>query len=103
MLFMGGNNQQTGFNQRKSGDWQVREAIRKSCAAVKNASLCDNRLFNVANLALKQQSIFCLEPAGDTPSRKSIVDSITLGCIPVTFSGKAWDASALLTPLPDKI
>lgn len=34
----------------------------------------------------KQESIFCLEPEGDTPDRKSIYDSLLLGCIPVLFS-----------------
>ena len=28
---------------------------------------------------------FCLEPAGDSPYRKSLSDSIALGCIPVLF------------------
>jgi len=32
------------------------------------------------------QSRFCFQPTGDTPSRKGIVDSILLGCIPVLFS-----------------
>jgi len=30
-------------------------------------------------------STFCLQPPGDSPSRKGLVDSIVLGCIPVTF------------------
>jgi hypothetical protein len=29
---------------------------------------------------------FCLQPGGDTPSRKAMVDSLLLGCIPVLFS-----------------
>lgn len=32
------------------------------------------------------ESRFCFQPTGDTPSRKGIVDSILLGCIPVLFS-----------------
>lgn len=28
---------------------------------------------------------FCFEPAGDTPFRKSLADSIAVGCIPVLF------------------
>lgn len=29
---------------------------------------------------------YCLQPPGDTPSRKAMVDSVLLGCIPVLFS-----------------
>ena len=36
----------------------------------------------------KVNSVFCLEPEGDTPSRKGLVDSIVLGCIPVLFSAR---------------
>lgn len=31
------------------------------------------------------KSIFCLQPPGDSPTRKSFYDSILSGCIPVTF------------------
>ena len=30
-------------------------------------------------------STFCLQPQGDAVSRKAIVDSLLLGCIPVLF------------------
>ena len=36
-------------------------------------------------MRVKLQSDFCLEPAGDTPFRKSLADSIASGCIPVLF------------------
>uniref|UniRef100_A0A1J3H8V3 Xyloglucan galactosyltransferase KATAMARI1-like protein n=1 Tax=Noccaea caerulescens TaxID=107243 RepID=A0A1J3H8V3_NOCCA len=32
-----------------------------------------------------QDSVFCLQPPGDTPTRKSTFDSILAGCIPVFF------------------
>ena len=35
---------------------------------------------------LKSRSVFCLEPGGDTPYRRSLVDDLLYGCIPVTFS-----------------
>lgn len=35
---------------------------------------------------VKSKATFCLEPAGDSPWRKSLSDSITFGCIPVLFS-----------------
>ena len=40
-------------------------------------------------LKLKRRSTFCLEPPGFSPPRKSIVDSILSGCIPVLFYPKA--------------
>ena len=32
-----------------------------------------------------QRSKFCLQPPGDQPNRKSVIDSLLLGCIPVLF------------------
>nr|XP_006821291.1 PREDICTED: uncharacterized protein LOC100375635 [Saccoglossus kowalevskii] len=32
-----------------------------------------------------QQSVFCLQPWGDSPTRKSFYDSVLSGCIPVRF------------------
>lgn len=37
-------------------------------------------------ISTKMKSIYCLEPGGDSPWRKSLYDSITSGCIPVIFS-----------------
>ncbi|CAD7973941.1 unnamed protein product [Amoebophrya sp. A120] len=34
------------------------------------------------------KSTFCLQPEGDTPSRKGMLDSLALGCIPVLSSRK---------------
>ena len=63
---------------------------------------------------VKSASVFCLEPAGDTPFRRSIADSIALGCIPVLFNnvsdltaGLIWDdwrgKSRVLLPREDFI
>lgn len=35
--------------------------------------------------ALPRSSIFCLQPPGDMPTRKSLFDAILSGCIPVLF------------------
>jgi hypothetical protein len=35
---------------------------------------------------IKQSSIFCAEPGGDSPYRKSLSDDLLSGCIPVIFS-----------------
>lgn len=39
---------------------------------------CIRRVFR-----LKARSIFCLEPPGNSPGRKSIIDSLLSGCVPV--------------------
>ncbi|KAL3831749.1 hypothetical protein ACJMK2_023463 [Sinanodonta woodiana] len=44
-------------------------------------------------------SVFCLQPGGLTPSRKSIYDSIQSGCIPVLFK----DSRPIILAFPDKI
>ncbi|MCO5609454.1 hypothetical protein L7F22_063680 [Adiantum nelumboides] len=33
-------------------------------------------------------AVFCLQPEGDTPTRKSFFDSLVAGCIPVVFSNE---------------
>ena len=38
------------------------------------------------SLLQKRHAVFCLEPEGDSPYRKSLYDSIVMGCIPVLFS-----------------
>ncbi|XP_045164927.2 uncharacterized protein LOC123528917 [Mercenaria mercenaria] len=35
-----------------------------------------------------QRSVFCLQPPGDSPTRKSIYDSILSGCIPILFTNQ---------------
>ncbi|KAH8074435.1 hypothetical protein JL721_1996 [Aureococcus anophagefferens] len=35
---------------------------------------------------VKARSVFCLEPGGDSPYRKSLWDDLAVGCIPVVFS-----------------
>ena len=43
----------------------------------------------------KMSSIFCAEPEGDAPNRKSLYDSLLLGCIPVLFSRRTYALSPL--------
>jgi hypothetical protein len=54
--------------------------------------------FGAAEMVQKQRAVFCLEPEGDSPWRKSIYDSITSGCIPVFFSGNTDALSPLHWP-----
>ncbi|CAD7936502.1 unnamed protein product [Amoebophrya sp. A120] len=54
------------------------------------------------------RSTFCLQPEGDTPSRKGLLDSLALGCIPVLSSAKQqvlwrwhlgdWEDFSVLAP-----
>ena len=55
-------------------------------------------------------STFCIEPAGDTTTRKGIVDAMSFGCIPVIFPpmdklwlwhvGGDWSAFAVVLDTP---
>ena len=58
-------------------------------------------------LSARLNATFCLEPYGDSPTRKSVSDSLLLGCIPVLSSpdqrrvwhwhtGARWDEFSLL-------
>lgn len=70
----------------------MREKLRKQCEASEVCSFSDlDGLREITNTELvldeKLHSTFCLEPTGDTISRKGIVDDIIAGCIPVLLSG----------------
>ena len=39
----------------------------------------------VATLNGYRDAVYSLQPAGDDPARKAVIDSLTLGCIPVLF------------------
>ena len=62
--------------------------------------------------SLKRSSTFCIEPPGYSSPRKSAIDSILLGCIPVLFFSAhefanympvhfAWGANASVVIEPD--
>ena len=48
--------------------------------------LAETEFEDQKSLLQKRRSVFCLEPEGDSPYRKSVYDSIVNGCIPVLFS-----------------
>eukprot|EP00192_Tetraselmis_astigmatica_P013568 CAMPEP_0117685002 /NCGR_PEP_ID=MMETSP0804-20121206/21480_1 /TAXON_ID=1074897 /ORGANISM="Tetraselmis astigmatica, Strain CCMP880" /LENGTH=326 /DNA_ID=CAMNT_0005496191 /DNA_START=824 /DNA_END=1805 /DNA_ORIENTATION=+ len=85
--FLGGRHGQYGL--------EVRQKIVEDCGAV-GRPLCDlvvaepgSEYYKNTHCSIreiKQNSIFCLEPGGDSPYRKSLSDSLLLGCIPVVFS-----------------
>lgn len=75
------------------GDVLVRHKIAKQCERYDNTTQClfvknpgDGKIF-----LKKSNAVFCLEPGGDNPWRKSIGDSISFGCIPVFFSNLTDD------------
>lgn len=55
----------------------------------------------VSLLKAMHQSEFCLQPPGDSPTRRSFFDAMLAGCIPVIFSKEAaW--SQYVNHLPEK-
>ena len=75
------------------GDVPVRKRIGKFCR--KYTKQCDYQKWKGTPdfITNKARATFCLEPAGDTPGRKSLSDSITFACIPVLFSELTDDSS----------
>ncbi|KAL3904560.1 MAG: hypothetical protein SGILL_010018, partial [Bacillariaceae sp.] len=84
------------------GDVEVRRRIQQQCESYQDARKCHLPGSDIRrrsslpseDILVKGESIFCLEPAGDSPWRKGLTDSITFGCIPVLFS----DLSDDITP-----
>ena len=77
----------TFLGKHNHGDVPVRERIVEMCRGYRNDTICPhNTKFKHDRLPFKQKTIFCLEPAGDSPWRRSLSDSIAFGCIPVLFS-----------------
>ena len=60
--------------------------IVNTCKRYKDKSICRSSGWNPKLATAKAKAVFCLEPAGDSPWRKSLSDDITFGCIPVLFS-----------------
>lgn len=92
VTFAGGLHGKYGLQLRKkivedcnqAGDCKLGLCIgllRNHQASPKEADDC-----RCAVAALKRQALFCLEPGGDSPYRKSVFDDIAMGCIPVVFS-----------------
>ena len=75
ILFVGGD---------AHGDSPVRLLLREQCQALPSCHV--QAWLGAPSLLAKQRATFCLEPPGDSPDRKSISDSVTMGCVPVFFS-----------------
>ncbi|CAN6288050.1 unnamed protein product [Urochloa humidicola] len=71
----------------------VRAQIFQQCGASSrcgmfrctNASDCESAAAPGAVMRLFGSSSFCLQPRGDTPTRRSTFDAVVAGCIPVFF------------------
>eukprot|EP00929_Paragymnodinium_shiwhaense_P097481 TRINITY_DN59146_c0_g1_i1.p1 TRINITY_DN59146_c0_g1~~TRINITY_DN59146_c0_g1_i1.p1 ORF type:complete len:924 (+),score=142.76 TRINITY_DN59146_c0_g1_i1:71-2842(+) len=74
----------------------IRQAFMEECAKADDClvveGLKQDGKRNIGRSNLRQpeklaaamlESTFCFEPPGDTPSRKGIVDAVSLGCIPI--------------------
>ncbi|KAJ3168016.1 hypothetical protein HDU88_001964 [Geranomyces variabilis] len=77
-----------------SSNWLSRTSLRSNLRAQCKAqpNLCthyeedDYTTFDNGKIAVMNlQSVFCLQPPGDSPTRSAFWDSILLGCIPVVF------------------
>ena len=87
MLFTGTTNH---------GDEVTRTKIRAQCKSYRDDRVCRAvsvfHRYDARYDALKRSAVFCLEPVGDTPYRKSYADSVVAGCVPVTFHEATADA-----------
>ena len=71
----------------------IRSILIKQCNSVKDPTLCNffncgvKKCVGLAFPVIKlfMESEFCLQPDGDSPTRKSVFDSLIAGCIPVVF------------------
>lgn len=88
-----------GWKTDVASSANLRHIIVYSC---QKSKVCEVRRLVHQDNALKlykypeyRKSTFCLQPPGDDPSRKGVMDSILSGCIPVTFH-----PDTLLTALP---
>ena len=83
-----------------------RRELRNACIKLRNASKCSRTYQSLqggmarAAVELYSNSVFCLQPPGDTLPRAGIVDAISVGCIPVFLHAAQrdlwplhWDAS----------
>lgn len=77
--------------------------IRQALYRQLMAALPDDRIHISANgtktstlsaQRILHSSVFCLQPAGDSPSRSSVWESIQCGCIPVIFRSSTYRASS---------
>jgi xyloglucan galactosyltransferase MUR3 len=70
----------------------IRDQVADQCLNSKKCKLldCASREIDcnspITTMGLFQSSDFCLEPPGDSPTRRSVFDAMLAGCIPVFFN-----------------
>lgn len=78
---------------RPESEKSIRSMIINQCmVSGRNCKFYDCHLYNckrpVNVMNMLQRSNFCLQPSGDTSTRRSTFDSMLAGCIPVFFNPK---------------
>lgn len=66
----------------------MREALIKQCAGHGTSCVFGKYSHDIkvaSQNKLARDSVFCLQPPGDMPTRKSLFDAVLSGCIPVLF------------------
>lgn len=77
---------------RPDSSENIRSVLIDHCAAAEDGRLCRHVNCTTGDcdhpkvvIELFLESEFCLQPPGDSPTRKSVFDSLISGCIPVFF------------------
>ena len=78
-------------------DSYFKKAKKENLSYVNLDIMSDENVINL--ISWFKHSVFCLQPAGDSPTRKSFYDVIMCGCIPVIFNYK----DKVKYPFEDKI
>lgn len=69
----------------------IRTRLMAELSSSSSCSALQHRSFSLElNYERMLNSIFCLQPPGDSPTRRGFFDSIMLGCIPVVLSKNAY-------------
>ena len=80
-----------------SYDTYFKKAKKENLSYVNLDLMNDKRAIHL--ISWFEHSMFCLQPAGDSPTRKSFYDAIMCGCIPVIFNYE----NKVKYPFEDKI
>ncbi|GAQ79216.1 Exostosin family protein [Klebsormidium nitens] len=69
----------------------LRGALQEHCARAPDfchVAACENVCGAAESFELYLRSTFCLQPPGDSPTRRGVFDALQAGCIPVIFQPK---------------
>ena len=80
----------------------IRARLRTECLADEQCAVVGGiarnsvalwRNGSTSALAMYGRAVFCLQPWGDSATRKAFYDALSAGCINVVFSEEGWNAS----------